>query len=100
MNKKYRIASKFRFTMFLTILILCVFTVIGFASGMNTVNSSSMNEYNQIEIHSGDTLWAIASHYGPADQDIRKTVYEICQLNDISADQLEAGQKILVPTYN
>lgn len=100
MNKKYRITSKFRFTMFLTIIILCIFTAIGFASGMNTVSSSSMNEYNQVEIQSGDTLWAIASDHGPADQDVRQTVYDICQLNDISAEQLEAGQKILVPVYN
>lgn len=100
MNKKYRIASKFRFTMFLTIIILCVLTTIGFASGMNTVSSSSMNQYNQVEIKSGDTLWAIAADYGPSDQDVRNTVYDICQLNNISADQLEAGQKILVPVYN
>ena len=99
MNKKYRITSKFRFTAFLVVAILCIFTIIGTLTGINTVSSSSMNQYNQVKVELGDTLWEIASEYGPADMDVRKVVHEICQLNDITAGQLEAGQKIIVPVY-
>lgn len=100
MNKKYRITSKFRFTTFLVVAILCIFSIIGSLTGMNTVSSSSMNQYNPVKIESGDTLWNIASEYGPDDMDIRQVVREICDLNEISADRLEAGDTIIVPMYN
>ncbi len=100
MNKKYRITSKFRFTTFLVVAILCIFTILGSLTGINTVSSSSMTEYNLVKIESGDTLWDIASEYAPHNMDLRQVVYEICDLNEISADQLEAGQKIIIPVYS
>lgn len=100
MNKKYRIISKFRFTTFLVVAILCIFTILGSLTGINTVSSSSMTEYNLVKIESGDTLWDIASEYAPDNMDLRQVVYEICDLNEISADQLEAGQKIIIPVYS
>lgn len=99
MNKKYRIASKFRFTIFLAVLIICIITAVGSLMGYNSADSSSRDLYNQVEVQSGDTLWAIASEYGPADTDVRKIVSDICRVNDISAESLEAGQKLLVPVY-
>jgi len=99
MNKKYRITSKFRFTMFLVVMILCLMTAIGTLLGFNTVTSASMNQYNQIQVEAGDTLWNIACEYAPDNMDVRKVVYDICDVNDIQADQLVAGQKIIVPVY-
>ena len=99
MKKRYRITSKFRFTMFLVVMILCLMTAIGTLLGFNTVNSASMNQYNQVQVEAGDTLWNIACEYAPDDMDVRKVVYDICDINEIQADQLEAGQKIIVPVY-
>ena len=95
--KKYKITSKIRFTVFMVIMILCLVTTVGTAIGNNTANSTSMNQYNCVEVKSGDTLWNIASEYKPTNKDVRQVVYDICQTNDISADQLTTGQKILVP---
>lgn len=99
MNKKYRIKSKVRFTLFLTLVIIIAFTAATTILGFNTANSSSMNVYDQVEIHNGDTLWEIACEYCPDDMDVRAYVYNICDINDTSADQIEAGMKILVPIY-
>ena len=99
MNKKYRITSKFRFTMFLVVMILCLMTTIGTLLGLNTVNSASMNQYNQVQVEAGDTIWNIACEYAPDDMDVRKVVHDICDINEIQADQLTAGQKIIVPVY-
>lgn len=99
MNKKYRIKSKVRFTIFLALVIIIAFTVATTILGLNTASSSSMNVYDQVEIHTGDTLWEIACEYCPDDMDVRAYVYDICDINNTSADQLEAGQKILVPIY-
>jgi len=99
MKKKYRIASKFRFTMFLVILFLCLITATGTALGFNTVSSASLEQYNIVNVEHGDTLWNIACEYGPDHMDVRQIVHDICDVNEISADQLAAGSKIIVPVY-
>lgn len=99
MAKKYRVTSKFRFTVFITLFIITAISAAGTLLGFNTVSSSSRDIYHQVQIESGDTLWDIAVEYGPENSDIRKTVREICDLNDISASDLYAGQRIIVPVY-
>ena len=99
MNKKYRITSKFRFTMFLVVMILCLMTVVGTLLGLNTVNSASLNQYNHVQVEAGDTIWNIACEYAPDNMDVRKVVYDICDINEIQADQLVAGQHIIIPVY-
>ena len=99
MNRKYRITSKFRFTLFATVLIICAFTLITTILGFNNAGGSSMDQYYAVNVSRGDTLWNIAEEYGPENQDIRKTVNEICDLNEISASDLKYGTRILVPAY-
>lgn len=99
MTKKYRVSSKFRFTVFMTVFIIIAVSAIGMMLGFNTVNSSSKDIYNQVQIEAGDTLWDIAVEYGPENSDVRKIVREICDLNEITADSLYIGQRIIVPVY-
>lgn len=98
--KRFRIKSKFRFTLFAIITILVLVTCFTTALGMNTVSSSSRDQYAQLKIESGDTIWNIAQEYAAPDMDVRKVVSDICDLNDITAEQLQAGQHIIVPIYN
>lgn len=97
MNKRYRVASKTRFAIFVAISLLLFTSVMNFALGLNTVDSATIEEYTEVQVLSGDTLWSIADKYMDDNQDIRKSVYELCQINQISADQLYAGMTILVP---
>ena len=96
-NKIYRIKSQFRFTLFICICVISIValsnTVLGFndASGLTKVN------YAEIEIQSGDTIWEIASSFNNDGLDIRKVVHEICEINEITADQLHPGMIIQVP---
>ncbi len=99
MTKKYRVASKFRFTIFMTLFIIIAVSAVGMLLGFNTVSSSSKDIYNQVQIEAGDTLWDIAVEYGPENSDVRKIVREICDLNEITADGLYVGQRIIVPVY-
>ena len=99
MSKKYRVKSKFRFTLFLTVSILCVIIAGSTLLGLNNANASSMNQYYAVKVSVGDTLWDIAEEYGPEYQDVRKTVDEICQLNEMEASDLTVGEHILVPVY-
>ena len=99
MSKNYRIKSRFRFTVFVVLTIVLMTTAANFALGLNTAASSTVQEYMDVEIKSGDTLWNIAETYMPDNMDTRKAVYQICSLNDISADALYAGMTIHVPVY-
>jgi LysM repeat protein len=62
-------------------------------------DASSMDEitYQEYEVQAGDTLWQIARETGSANTDVRQTIYEICQVNDISAETLFAGSVIQIP---
>lgn len=97
MTRRYRVANRFRFTVFVTIMIILITTLVNFALGLNTAESLTYVEYMDLEIMSGDTLWSIAETYMSDADDIRVAVYELCKLNDISADQLQAGMTIQVP---
>ena len=99
MTKSYRISSRFRFTVFVVLTIILLTTVVNFALGLNTAASSTIQEYMDVKIQSGDTLWNIAQTYMPDDMDTRKAVYQLCSLNNISADELYAGMTIQVPVY-
>ena len=97
MTRRYRVANRFRFTVFVTIMIILITTLVNFALGLNTAESLTYVEYMDLEIMSGDTLWSIAETYMSDSDDIRVAVYELCKFNDISADQLQAGMTIQVP---
>ncbi len=99
MKRKYRIKSKFRFTLFLTVAILVMISVTGTIFGANDAESLTKPNYSEITVQSGDTLWNLAEEFGPDGKDIREIVYEICRLNDISADGIYPGQTILIPVY-
>jgi len=99
MKKKYRIKSKFRFTLFMTIAILMFISAAGTAIGMNQAESLTKPFYTEIVVQSGDTLWELAQEFGPDHKDVREVVYEICRINEISADSIYPGQTILIPEY-
>ena len=100
-KKSYRIKSKFRFTTSISITIILFFVMVNTVFGINDASSLTKEQpMLQVQIETGDKLWDIASEYGPDHTDPRKTVYDICSLNDISADSIYPGQTIMVPNYN
>jgi len=98
-GKTYRIKNRFRFITFLTLTIVIAFFAVSSMSGMNESDSLSTPAYVEVKVQSGDTLWDIANTYGPDDVDVRRVIYEICRLNDVTADTIVPGQTLLVPEY-
>ena len=97
-TKRYRIKSKFRFTIFIALMVVLTAFVTSTFLGLDDASSLSEEpSYTQVEIQAGDTLWNIAAQYGPQNMDRRQLVFEICRLNDINADSIRPGQTILVP---
>lgn len=97
-QKKYRINNKARFTAFVAVTIIALAFIITSALGFNTASGASTQQYIQVKVQSGDTLWGLAQEYGPSDMDVRNVIYEICRLNGITAADLQAGQYITIPS--
>ncbi|MGN0719768.1 MAG: LysM peptidoglycan-binding domain-containing protein [Anaerovoracaceae bacterium] len=97
MTKRYRVVNKFRFTFFVVLMILAITTFANFALGLNSADSLTRLTYMDYEITDGDTLWTIAETYMTDASDIREAVYELCQLNEISAGELYVGMTIQIP---
>ena len=97
MTSKYRINNRIRFTLFVVLTILLLTFCINFALGLNTAHSATIDDYIEVKVSSGDTLWTIAETYMDNNTDIRKSVYLLGQLNDISAAELQAGMILKVP---
>ncbi len=95
---RYRISNKVRFTAFMSAFILITVCVFSALLGIHTASASEPEHYIDVRVSYGDTLWGLAGEYGPANADIRGTISEICRINNVTAETLQAGQHILIPT--
>ena len=98
-RKHYRIKSRFRFTLFVIIMMLTIITSTNTALGLYNAASLTVDEFISVEICYGDTLWDLANIY-MSDIDTRSAVHKICQINDITASDLHPGLVIQIPVYN
>jgi hypothetical protein len=48
-------------------------------------------------VRSGDTLWAIAQRCSDPGADVRSLIYEISELNGVSAGSIQPGQSLRIP---
>ena len=96
-TKKYKVTSPVRFFFFIFILVLLLTFAVYTAVGKPIAAASEPYVYKEITVRENDTLWHIASEYGPKDVDIRIIINEICEVNGISAGEISCGDSILVP---
>lgn len=59
-------------------------------------NREEEPDYISYIVQPNDSLWSIAEEFG-GDEDIRKTVYEIEQLNGVDSDSLKVGIRLFIP---
>ena len=98
MKKTLKVKSRVRFTAFVLIMLFTVTGLFNTMLGLNDALGLTKQEYIEVSINSGDTLWTIAEQYMPSDMDIRKAVHIIKNVNEIDS-QLQPGQTILIPEY-
>ena len=96
-GKRYRIKSGSRFILFAAFSIVFLVMIINTFLGLYNASSLTQQEYIEIEVGYGDNLWNIANKYMPDNDDIRKSIHILCNINGISAHELKAGQILLVP---
>lgn len=98
MKKTLKVKSRVRFTAFVLIMLFAVTGLFNTMLGLNDALGLTKQEYIEVNINSGDTLWTIAEQYMPSDMDIRQAVHIIKNVNEIDS-QLQPGQTILIPEY-
>lgn len=81
------------------LLLLTVILIVGIgtiALGAQTQKTQEVY-YESVLIHSGDTLWDIASEYKTEGESTERMVGKIQKLNQMSSTQIRAGERILIP---
>ena len=89
------------------IVIVIVSLSVLLGTGIHALASSkadpaSYNKYyKSVRVEAGDTLWTIADEY-IQDMDIDKKEYiaEVCEINNIQEDEINAGDYIIVSYYS
>ena len=100
MHKRYRLTSPLRFIVMTFIcMTILIFGVAGLISSTHT-QAASFDTFAQVEITENDTLWNIANDYCESNMDVRDVVADICEINDISAGDIQPGDIIFVPVYS
>ncbi len=85
-----------RFAKAMATLVTAGLVIFGFVFGQVASATDSKAEQVYYSVHSGDTLWKIASELAP-DQDPRDFISELVELNQITSANLTPGQKLLIP---
>ena len=97
MFNKYKVVSKPRFIISITLLILLSVFIV---TGLFKVNASwALVDIQYIEetISKDDTLWDIAAEYTFDGEDVRKMIYIIKTANDLDCDVIYEGQVLRIP---
>ncbi|MCT4596201.1 MAG: LysM peptidoglycan-binding domain-containing protein [Anaeromicrobium sp.] len=84
-------------------IIILIMLIIGVflcttVSGVNNFPIKEEKKYIEIYIEKGDTIWTIARKFTSKEEDIRKTVHMIGEINNLNSWDIYPGQSIKVPT--
>ena len=87
-----------QYTALLIVLVLLMVLIPAFISVNARSNESPITSYTVYTVQKNDTLWDLAEEITEDGTDVRQTVYEIRQLNDIdSSQELMPGRQIVLP---
>ena len=75
---------------------ILVFLFIGVVNISVANTNKKEAEYIDYTITKGETLWSIAREYTPDNKDIRQTIYEIKQINNMQTSNVYENQTIKI----
>lgn len=98
MKNKYKVINKTRFYSFIIVVVIVLTVSLLFFFDRKEVYSSPYQiSYEEFQVAKGDTLWTIAKIYLPKNKDIRKMIYEIKQINNLTSGYIYPGDIIKIP---
>ena len=96
-RKRYRIKNRVRFAAFVVISLLMICTIANTVLGFNDAVALTEQQYIEITVAPGDSLWTIAETHMSDDIDPRKAVRIIMDANDMDSSQVYVGQTLSIP---
>ena len=101
-NRKhhYRIVKPFRFFLFVVISIMVIVFAGYTAIGAGNAEAAAVRSYVQVTVDEGDNLWNIVERCNKdAHIDIQSAIYDVYEINDIDAADIQPGDKLFIPVY-
>lgn len=104
-RKRQRQVAKQKVTLLVISVMIVIIGSIVFGSLFTSAKENTQQQvqykyYKSIEIEAGESLWSIAQVYTPDNKDVNVYVDELMELNNLSSEQIHAGQHLLVPYYD
>ena len=101
-NRKhhYKIVKPFRFFIFVVISIMVIVFAGYKAIGAGNAEAAAVRSYVQVTIDEGDNLWSIVERCNKdAHIDVQSAIYDVYDINDIEAADIQPGDKLFIPVY-
>ena len=101
-NRKhhYSIVKPFRFFLFVVISIMVIVFAGYTAIGAGNAEAAAVRTYVQVTVDEGDNLWNIVERCNKdAHIDIQSAIYDVYEINDIDAADIQPGDKLFIPVY-
>ena len=96
----YRIVKPVRFFMFIVISIMILVFAGYSVAGAADAEAATVRNYVQVTISEGDSLWSIVERYNEdAHIDVQSVIYDVYEINDIDAADIQPGDKLFIPVY-
>ena len=78
------------------VIVFAGYTVIG----AGNAEAAAVRNYVQVTISEGDSLWSIVERYNKdANIDVQSAIYDVYEINDIDAADVQPGDKLFIPVY-
>ena len=90
---RYKIKNKFRFTVFLLVVLFSLISIFSLSANALTIDNE-----RTIIVKKGETLWSIAEdNFDYNKEDIREYIYNIKILNNLKVSNINSGQELKLP---
>ncbi|MFY9781223.1 MAG: LysM peptidoglycan-binding domain-containing protein [Candidatus Baltobacteraceae bacterium] len=67
------------------------------ALSQSRLYAAAPEHFAAVTVRAGDSLWAIADRYTPADGNVQETVDQIMAANHLRDAAIEPGQRLAIP---
>jgi len=80
-----------------TVLVMVIVVALAFLLVSGAQAGSQLRVTSTHVVGAGETLWDIAAEHTTPGDDVRSTLYDIREMNDLSGSVIVAGDELVVP---
>jgi nucleoid-associated protein YgaU len=104
-NKKRRDWTLYTNVVIAIMIALCIIKMVATSPFMIDAYNHAFNyescyrndKFHVVVVHTGDTLWSIASEWTDKGEDVREVMHRIVEENDLKTKHVYPGQTIIIP---